>query len=356
MMMDDLLLIRPSQSLQLGDLTLPPDVSQIFVDHLCFLQEGMREAEHIVIDEPSVAAIANLEVHDLPGIGENIELARTPFERMWIEWPNAPRNEIHRTLGTDGWMPKRSGYLVDRIRDDAGVYAAWPAAQHSTADSILAYPQALVIDLSRAGDNPAPDTADLETMLAATREVGVNSLPRPGAEKELLANTARAARNREAIARLANVMAPHFPGFTTPFYEWLASLEGTPDETLGELIAKQIRGELMNDVRFLFAALLTLNTRNFFTLEDGPDFARASSSRAKHGKPPLLDHRVLKIRPSKVQGLRGVGETAARKRFHHCRGHLKRRRGPDGSIRLFWWSDHWRGDPNKGLTTKTYRL
>jgi hypothetical protein len=302
MLADDLLAIRTHSLRRIGALRLSPEAAESLGGHYDDIADELRRAERIVIDDASVAAIANLEGSDLLGIGENIELARPPFDRVWIEWANATRCEVFkRAHGVGGWMPKRSGYLLSRLGGDPTTFTAFQAFQKAAMDQVYAFPQGLKLDLNKADAAPPPPLEYLKKVVPKEGSISeFNSVSRPDGGKEYLSGTKKASALRASVARIANAMMPWVPEYGEPFFKWLHGEceAGSPE---ADTIARQIRGELVIDSRFLLATLLTLNTKDFYTLEDGPDMSGVNAGRIKHGKPPILAYRVLKIRPSRMQ-------------------------------------------------------
>lgn len=159
------------------------------------------------------------------------------------------------------------------------------------------------------------------------------------------------------MERLAGsrLMAAYSPQFDPEIEDIANDIARCSDQTATRFF-HQTLSESIIDVKFLAAALLLLNATNFTALEDGPDLTKINIRRARKGQPELMGYRILMIRPSHAQAARGSDGSGKHKRFHHCRGHFKRRRTASGDIRLFWWSDHWRGDAKLGKVRKTYQI
>jgi len=90
------------------------------------------------------------------------------------------------------------------------------------------------------------------------------------------------------------------------------------------------------EVIFLISALLLLNSRNAVERE-AVSYGKLNRSREKKGKPPILDHTVVRLRIPK--GAMGTGSRSlAARASHWVKGHPKFRR-----TGVFWWSPHVRG-------------
>ena len=85
---------------------------------------------------------------------------------------------------------------------------------------------------------------------------------------------------------------------------------------------------------------------------ESSDLVRLNRQRAKRGKPPLLDHHIVHIRPAVARQLRtemAADDEAEGRRLHWRRGHFKARK-----TGLFWWSPHLAGRKELGMVEKDY--
>jgi hypothetical protein len=118
-------------------------------------------------------------------------------------------------------------------------------------------------------------------------------------------------------------------------------------EKLQELNASDWGGE----VHYLFAVLGLLNSRNVAEHHE-VDNAAFNKKRAKHNKPPLSSHTLLKIRALHRHSFSRPGRPPSSSdeiRKHFVVGHWKTRK-----TGLFWWNPYMRG--KHGLITHNYLL
>jgi hypothetical protein len=95
-----------------------------------------------------------------------------------------------------------------------------------------------------------------------------------------------------------------------------------------------------------------LNTRNAIE-ETVADQSKLNRARAKQGKPPLADYRImtLKLSAARRRAAEAAGMSEQEMRMHWCRGHFKVRR-----TGVFWWSPHIRGRQAPLLHRQHYQV
>lgn len=116
-------------------------------------------------------------------------------------------------------------------------------------------------------------------------------------------------------------------------------------------IIQMLQSDWGGEIRYLLAVLGLLNARNVMEVE--PVDRSQNKARARHGKPPLCSHTLLKIRAMHRRsflGTRGKG-TSGDIREHFCSGHWKTRK-----TGIFWWNPHWRGNPEHGRIDHDYEV
>lgn len=106
--------------------------------------------------------------------------------------------------------------------------------------------------------------------------------------------------------------------------------------------------------KYIIKLIAILNCKNlFFDITVEKVSETVNRKRAKKGKQPLYEHRVLDIDFCKQgPGRSGlVGGSGSAMRAHLVRGHFKQRK-----TGLFWWSPFARGNANHGIVNKEYSL
>jgi hypothetical protein len=113
-------------------------------------------------------------------------------------------------------------------------------------------------------------------------------------------------------------------------------------------ILKGNEGMLYATAFHLGAFLRALNCVNVKTqVIEAP--AALNKKRAKSGKPPIYEYKVLVLRQSAARGGSLVGSHES-PRIHLRRGHIKHRKTGD-----FWWQPCVVGDRKRGVVVKDYR-
>jgi hypothetical protein len=108
-----------------------------------------------------------------------------------------------------------------------------------------------------------------------------------------------------------------------------------------------------------FMAFALLHCRNVVTEEVAPP-ERIQRECAKHGRPPRVTYKTLKVEVPKTvharQSYDGGEDDGPKVRFHLCSGHFKnlqheryRNKG------WHWWPAHWRGSADLGRVEKRYQ-
>jgi hypothetical protein len=127
---------------------------------------------------------------------------------------------------------------------------------------------------------------------------------------------------------------------------------GIPENLQEQYFNTLVRSDWAGEIRFIFAVLGLLNTRNVPETQ-AIEYNKLNKHRAKSNKFPLSSHTVLKIRAVHRRSLTGYGSGAshAEIRSHFVRGHFKTRR-----TGAFWWGPHMRGKREHGFVSKDYTI
>jgi hypothetical protein len=124
-----------------------------------------------------------------------------------------------------------------------------------------------------------------------------------------------------------------------------------PESVAEEYYSKLARSDWAGEIRYLFAVLGLLNTRNVAEAET-VSYERLNKQRVRADKPPLSTHTLLKIRSVHRRALTGKGSgVTAETRAHFVRGHFKTRK-----TGIFFWRPYMRGDLAHGYAAKDYEV
>jgi hypothetical protein len=109
-----------------------------------------------------------------------------------------------------------------------------------------------------------------------------------------------------------------------------------------------------------FAAFSMLHCKNIKEVEIEPDQA-LQKARKRRGKLPLYGYHILKLNVSVEEKHRIYGvensEDKIHMRHHMVRGHFKNLQHDKFKCKgLYWWPEHWRGNPELGIVEKDYKI
>lgn len=275
-----------------------------------------------------------------------LPLCRFPFQKTWFEWPGSdPIYEEFQEKRAAAYAPppKRVGVLVetDESRQRGRMTFAW---SHPFVSEISASPLSCVFDFRRDGE-AVPDVAwELARASgmaeSAIRELAVHDTRKLSVGRQTSDDDIVRERARWGIGP-----SPYFDELYQALLRVRGALPG-PGTPEWRQMADDIKGE-PGKVRSL---VILLNSRNLTREEYQPVPEKLNKARAKQGKSPLLDYTKILIRLSHGLEKRvGAGDSRNGVRLHAVRGHLKIRKSG-----VFWWSDHLRGDPSKGMASGSY--
>jgi hypothetical protein len=87
---------------------------------------------------------------------------------------------------------------------------------------------------------------------------------------------------------------------------------------------------------------------------------KLNKKRATNGKTPFFDYHILELSPMTPKALTGTSSGAAGERSspraHLRRGHIRRLKRDDGSIKMIWINAMVVGDATRGVTVKDYSI
>jgi len=283
----------------------------------CLASEVAACPVRYVLDDPVAAATARTAFADSAQVARCSDLLRMPAPRVWIEWSEHGRRKVMQELGLAepvemARLVGRAGLLVkSNATGRAGeIHAAWEgeAGQPELSPFVIEF------DL----DNPCFATVRSEDHLI--RGVKVNGC--------------------DALSALLCHVRFRLQPAWRAYYEAACTTQDALDRALQQNLAI-----VAADFPYLAGFCLLLATRN--AVADVPvDMARLNQSRAKRGKPPLLDHIEVKARLALPPRSRRMDRLQIRRaaRMHFVTGHLVRR----GS-NVFWRRAHIRGNSLRGV-------
>jgi len=154
----------------------------------------------------------------------------------------------------------------------------------------------------------------------------------------------------EAAIQMEARVKHEVPPYLMPTWEDLERTLGRTPKL--ENLIDLARHDLLAEFQFALGLLTTLNSRNVIQYGPSVSYEKLNKARAKQKKPPLLDHREIRLNLSKVQRNRlgeGGGGGSADLHAHLVRGHFKLRK-----TGLYWWSPFVRGSRGEVPKTRTY--
>ena len=281
-----------------------------------------------------------------------LPLCRLPFATTWLEWPGSdpvydPFREDSVTPTTP--TPARIGALVetDESRQRGTMTFAWSHRK----EGLTICPLAASFDW-REHPEGAPDierdawrhsglseTRINERMLAAFRSSPSASLFRGASDDDLV----------QERRRWGAVWSPVMDGYAKILVQRQGALPGpgTPEWQAWS-------GDLSGEPNSLRCVIMLLNSCNATSAEHTVPSDKLKRARLRSGKMPPLDRTTIRINLSRAMTARAGSSASSQReatRFHVVRGHFKIRKSG-----IYWWSDHGRGDPSRGVLDQNYRV
>lgn len=294
--------------------------------------------------DPTLVPIILNFCHSRPGkILETIEWARPPAKLTWIEFAEHPRTEFRESVGLalandHNPVPQRTGLLIEAIDDKSTRYLVQVFWRHADG-TIHISAAAILIDLV---DRVAFAPSEEDIARGFLRKGTLWSLHKP------------------SPTNIADVQAlhEHIALIPAPLYADVFDIVRRQGDHHVDTLVEMGRSDTDPEVLFTIGTLLMMNTVNGLELQSH-DASRLNRQRVKAGNPPLLAYSTARFRLSRPEkaALRQASADGGTKAWHHCIGHPKRRKATNGSIRLIWWREHWRGDPSRlRLKTRPIRI
>jgi hypothetical protein len=291
---------------------------------------------------PEFASVADALSCDYTGLVRAFPHCRLPFAKTWIELAHLERPSFAAApmkVPRFQMKPKRVGYLLTATRPDL---SAWKAHLFWSAEQSTSCPGALAMEFDMTSTFKLPQWPETKMTRSHERSLiagCIGEKNHPGWE--------------HATESVRQAMADHTRP-TMPDYEMPMPI-GIPPNRYMEFyttICNLSRHDWAGEPAYLLAVIGLLNARNAVET-DTVDYCKLNRARMKRGKPPLYEHKLLKIahRQHRRVYANGDGGDYTPMRQHFCRGHFKIRR-----TGVFFWHPHLRGDPARGRIEKDYEL
>ena len=310
-----------------------------FTKHTSIAQV-IDNAARFVLDENSTAAMTHLSMQRPSNIIDASQFIRLPSSTTWIEYLDPVRRRVWKDEGLalreDPMLdfPIWNGVLICHTRDYPHLYdpekpnaiffqSFWQFSKSVIAsfkkrrgsvdgissDLFSTSPCIIILDPDFPLAKNTDQTFDFDSPLTAGYLIRKNI------------------KEREAFERIYSNTRLYISPFASQ-----GCLDHITSASRNRI--KALTEDVSQEVMFVLATLLLLNTKNFG--ERIPtSFERLNKKRIKNGKATLRSYTEIKFRIPK--GNLGFGSTAA-KTAHWCRGHYKQRK-----TGLFWWNPHMRG-------------
>lgn len=259
--------------------------------------------------------------------GSSLALLRVPAPHLWLEYVGIARQRVFTNLqctdsSANPFPGQRVGLMVrcDEAGRKGSVVVCW---ENAAGNALDVSPFIIEFDF----DDEAFSAGGVVT--AEDISIGVNVPDRP------------------ELAPLYNCVRFRLQPEWHRYYRSRI----TSEAGLLQMLQDTIR-PLLDDVPFLAAFCLLLISRGALSAQPC-DRADINRSRARKGRPPLLDHVELTMNLGDIERARHQADTnRSAPRLHLVRGHLVRRQDT-----IFWRTSHMRGRPEIGsVNTRTVSL
>lgn len=322
-------------------------------DCLNGIRERVQRAEKFVLDPQASAMAASVALSKPSSILKSLIFTKLPADPMWIEFANEDTRTAMARLGSPNRQTEsfkvrmeRSGYLLSYDGDDIIMEFVHndriPQTGRSIADLAPVRGRFVIKDF----EFNAALAADLASVLRSDTDPEARDKVKQ--HLNIITNDPdEAAAAQELRERLHFVPHPD-----------LATVRKNMVRLSGEERTREIESNQAMDMRRLWEmqilpALILLNCRNAVDAEVVPAPGKLNKQRAKKGRPPIPEHRLVKIHlsPSKKRIYAEGGGGGSPMRGGLVIGHFKVRKSG-----IYWWSPHWRGPVNDTPGERTFVL
>jgi hypothetical protein len=274
---------------------------------------------------PEMMLSAFTVTHSTP-IGSQLRalsLCKFPFRSTWFEWPGGFAGIESARTDCQAPVPKRMGALVDTDESLQRGSITWAWIHPHMGINIC--PLAITFDW-RAEPEPLADIARNATWHERASEADWKKL---AVDFPRIRNSTR----QDVIAdnmRFGIILNPGMQAFMD---------RASQVSAFGKLMNAAVK-DIEGEAPLLRASIMLLNSRNLAEHRPRAISPKLNKSRARTGKPPLLDYTHVAIKLSRALGARAGMAADARQpsRLHLVRGHFKIR-----ASGVYWWSPFARG-------------
>ena len=301
----------------------------------------IKAAQKFVLG-PEFAAVADALSSNYTGLAKAFEHCRLPFKEIWIEVVAAERPQFASASLQIPQMqvrPKRVGFLLTATRADL---SAWKAHLFwSTELGCSCAALAMKFDMTRplnalmALPTEEEEQETRSKFLLLRKDIEVH--PGWNSASETV---------RIAMLRHTDPVLPDYGTIDPP-----SELRTHELEKFYKMVGEMARSDWAGEPGFILAVIGLLNARNA-TETQAVDHGRLNKARIRRGKPPLFEHKILKIkhrRMTRPDGYNASPGSYAPMREHFVMGHFKTRR-----TGIFFWHPHVRGYAKRGRIEKEY--
>lgn len=261
---------------------------------------------------------------------------------MWMEWQESARDLMRKRLGIAGTpgqpVPKKCGFLLLSEASGRTGQCYWVWSHEAEV-------------FGRRRDVPVVAFFGTEFNLDLIgRRPEVREKARAVVNQEALKRWEREPAEQEAWLDVGD--ACFF--LPAPGSETLGrTMERYMDKATGDGLMAQYEKDIEGEFAQVLSLLIMLQAKNGVVNRLGENRAKLNRTRAKHGKPPLLDHVVVNMRLSpgehKDAGRGGAVTLSSARRTHLVMGHYVTRGKPKPVI--YWRRAHVRGGGTAPTTT-----
>lgn len=211
---------------------------------------------------------------------------------------------------------------------------------------------------------------DSQTEDGALIDFGVLMIPNrtEGSDKSLLAFVFNRSKNTNDLPRLSMVFATDPPPYANNIPNTTHLLWCLDDRNGQELKTDLWKLMCALAIRTMIFSLFLLNQPKLIDRTEIVYGDKQNKKRAKHGKPPLIDHTITKLKfhilgsnierrareGQRVAGLQGQAPEGDKRgmRYHYVIGHFRCYHRGQENEHLIWIEPYYKGDASKGVVIR----
>lgn len=310
------------------------------------IRRRLADAQVIVLDRLATGMAASVALSRPSSIVSAIPWVKLPFESVWMEFSNADLRDAMTSMGSPNVRPEggrvvieRSGFLL-RMQGDV-LLIEYVHSDRTDEGSRLVDIAPVRAKFSLKGDFSTP--TDIEFPLDV----------HPEARGRIKSHISAIADNPEELAADMDLRMR----YTWTSHPDLARVRSNLVGMVGETQVNNLEAMQADELYRLFSmqilpALILLNCRNAVTTDKVEVSRKLNKNRVAKGRPPLVDHLLVKMHLSPVAKRRAdaAGKNAD---FRTSRGTLVMGHFKVRKTGVYWWSPHARrgqgGDVKKTI-------